>query len=72
MFLSPYRDPQGSKAGANQIFSNVWRTWRCFKCIIGRWRREGITNAVAVKVAIGVAVYHKVSFAIGKADEVRV
>ena len=33
---------------------------------------KGSPFAVAVKVAIAIAVYHNVSFAIGKADEVRV
>ena len=72
MFLSPYRDPQGSKTGLNQIFLEVWRTWRCSRCVIQRWRREGITVAVAVKVAVAIVVYHKVSFAIDEADEISV
>ena len=45
---------------------------RCARRAIQRWRQEGITVVVAVKVAVAFAVYYKVPYAIGEAGEVSV
>ena len=70
MFLSPNGDQRGFKAGPNQRFAEMMKVQRCAGRAMRRWSGEGITVAVAAKVAIASAVYCEAPYAIHKADEV--
>ena len=72
MFLSPNGDQQGFKAGPNQRITEVVKDQRCSGRAIRRWSQEGITVAVAMKVARAFAIYYEVPYAIGSAGEVSV